>query len=117
MDQQITSFFLDIEGQKFTYIHGPSRGARAVWPNQDGLLGVRARFELLNGKHSDSAVDGPWAWFRLLDRSIVKRVGADRILTSFSAGNVKAKYKIIASSIINPFTLSALHRFRCLKGF
>ena len=58
-------------------------------------------------------IDGPWAWFRLLDDSKVTRRAADQFDITFDIDGRKIEYELRAGSALNPFNLSELERFRC----
>ena len=117
MDNSLTQFQLDLEGQKFVYRHGPSRAQKAVWPNPGGSLEVRMFFEDKSGSRKTKAKDGPWAWFRFLDEAQLERVTAEKMLATFESGGRKVRYEVIANSVINPFMMENLTKFRCPKRF
>ena len=116
LDNDVTQFFLDLGGQKFTYRHGPVRVSNAQWPSPEGQPEVRIVFEDDKGNSSTLKEEGPWAWFRILDRAKTERVSSDRLLVTFEAGGHKAQYEVQASSVRNPFSMEELDRFRCPSG-
>ncbi|WP_330996949.1 type VI secretion IcmF C-terminal domain-containing protein, partial [Pseudomonas fluorescens] len=70
MDPTITQFLLDLDGQQLSYDHGPSRPVAMQWPNP-GSIGV-VRISIMPPSASGRSgitLDGPWAWFRLLEQS------------------------------------------------
>ena len=117
MDNALTQFNLDLEGQKFIYRHGPSRAKKAVWPNPGGTLEVRMFFEDRSGARKTKVGDGPWAWFRFLDEARLERVTAEKIFATFESQGREVRYEIIANSVINPFMMQELAEFRCPKRF
>ncbi|MEN8179349.1 MAG: type VI secretion system membrane subunit TssM [Pseudomonadota bacterium] len=114
LDSAISRFMLDLDGQKITYRHGPARTTKMVWPAPDASGRVRIVFEDLNGKIASHTEEGPWAWFRLLDKMDVKDTQqADRFMLSFTVDGHTARFELRASSIINPFSMPELEAFRC----
>ncbi|MDJ0807733.1 MAG: type VI secretion system membrane subunit TssM, partial [Gammaproteobacteria bacterium] len=114
LDSAVSRFMLDLDGQKITYRHGPARTTKLVWPAPDGTGRVRVVFEDLNGKIISQTEEGPWAWFRLLDKLDVKDTQqADRFLLTFKVDGHTARFELRASSIINPFRMPELEAFRC----
>ena len=58
--------------------------------------------------------DGAWALLRLLEAGRVTPSGQpDRFRLSFAAPGGMVGYELTASSVRNPFTMSALRAFRC----
>jgi type VI secretion system protein ImpL len=114
LDSDVARFMLDLDGQKLTYRHGPARTTRLVWPAPDATGRVSVLFEDLNRKSVSDAEEGPWAWFRLLDKMQVKDTQqADRFVVSFQLEGHTARFELRASSIINPFRMPELEAFRC----
>ncbi len=115
LDAEVSQFLIDLEGQKFTYRHGPHRVRNARWPGPSPGQ-VRVVFKASDGSQPSLTADGPWAWFRILDQSQVESVTSDRLLATFERGGYQARYEIRASSVVNPFTVKELQRFRCPPG-
>ena len=58
--------------------------------------------------------DGPWALLRLLDAARITPSGKpDKFRITFTGGDGTATFDLNASSVNNPFTLTALRSFRC----
>ena len=106
-------FTLDIDGQKFTYRHGPTQLRNAVWPGPDQRDSARVIFEDPSGAAPTLSNEGPWAWFRLLDQAAMNQLSVDRMEVTFEVGGLKATYEIRANSVVNPFAMSELQQFRC----
>ena len=114
LDSQIGSVSLDLDGQDVAYSHGPTQPIRVQWPGPGGRNQARLTFVPLNGATVSITKEGPWALFRLLDGAKVAAVGqSDRLNVTFTGGGGTAAFLIAANSVINPFTLPALHQFRC----
>ncbi|HEU4617907.1 MAG TPA: type VI secretion system membrane subunit TssM [Gammaproteobacteria bacterium] len=115
MDTSLARFLLDLEGAQLTYEFGPLTQTLMHWPGPKPGTGVR--LELVDRKTHATAMDrveGPWAWFRLLDRSKLTPTGsAEQFEVTFSQGGRNVIYELTARSAFNPFALSQLKRFRC----
>jgi type VI secretion system protein ImpL len=117
LDPGSTQFQLDLEGQKIVYAHGPTRRQPVRWPNPAGTRSVRLFFEDGQGQRKVTTADGPWAWFRILEATSPKRLSAERVSITFANAGHEARYEVIANSVINPFLMPELGRFRCPEGF
>ena len=115
LDASSTQVLLEIEGQTVTYNHGPPRPVRLRWPGSSGPQQVRVTFSPpVAGTPTTIKKDGPWAWFRLLDEAQVTRSSlSDRFNVTFQVGGRSATFELRANSVNNPFSLTALERFRC----
>ncbi|MFO3721677.1 type VI secretion system membrane subunit TssM [Pseudomonas sp. HLMP] len=113
MDASITQFLLDLDGQQVSYDHGPSRPVALQWPNPNSIGVVRLSISppLANGR-SGMTLEGPWAWFRLLDQSDLVAGGSpERFNLRLRVDGASVSYELRASSAFNPF------RSRVLSGF
>lgn len=113
LDRNISRFSLDIDGQRISYRHGPSRWQKVQWPGPEGEGQARISFESRSGSLQSYSTDGQWSWFRLLDKSRVRRTSHDdRMRISFRVKKHTAKYELRANSVMNPFRLKSLSKFR-----
>lgn len=113
MDASISQFLLDLDGQQLSYDHGPSRPVAMQWPNP-GSIGV-VRLSIMppsaNGR-SGVTLDGPWAWFRLLEQSdLTAGNSPDRFNLRLRIDGASISYELRANSAFNPF------KSRVLSGF
>ncbi|WP_046488983.1 type VI secretion system membrane subunit TssM [Pseudomonas veronii] len=113
MDASITRFLLDLDGQQLSYDHGPSRPVAMQWPNP-GSIGV-VRISIMPPSASGRSgvtLDGPWAWFRLLEQSDLTPGNApDRFSLRLRVDGASIAYELRANSAFNPF------KSRVLSGF
>ncbi len=112
LDQDVTRFVLNLDGQIFEYRHGPSRAVAMSWPGAPGGQGS-VSFESGTDVGANLAFQGPWAWFRLLGRSQLQPQSDVRYQISFTAGGKSARIILDAASIRNPFARVELLKFRC----
>jgi type VI secretion system protein ImpL len=115
MDAAISSFVLDIEGQGVSYRHGPPRNKSLQWPGPEGIQQVRIQLSPPTaGSRSGWTQEGPWAWFRLLDKAeIVPTTSPEVFHINFDLDGRVVTYQLRASSAFNPFRLKELEQFRC----
>ncbi len=112
LDAQAAKFWLNLEGQQTVYRHGPTRATPFQWPgNQPGL--VRYGFETLDGRQLSQSEEGPWAWFRLLDKMQMTQSATNQFEITFTLQGLIARYQLIANSVINPFDAKELNNFHC----
>ncbi|WP_430447418.1 MAG: type VI secretion system membrane subunit TssM [Pseudomonas piscis] len=113
MDANVSQFLLDLDGQQLSYDHGPSRPVAMQWPNP-GSIGV-VRLSIMPPSASGRSgitLDGPWAWFRLLEQSDLSATNSpDRFNLRLRVDGASISYELRASSAFNPF------KSRVLSGF
>jgi type VI secretion system protein ImpL len=113
MDASVTQFLLDLDGQQISYDHGPSFPVALQWPNPGSIGVVRLSISppAASGR-SGITLDGPWAWFRLLEQSDLVAGGSpDRFNLRLRVDNASISYELRANSAFNPF------KSRVLSGF
>jgi type VI secretion system protein ImpL len=115
LDPSLAKVSVDIAGTSLTYDHGPAESTSFQWPGVGGRTLVRVTFTP-TGAGSGTVIerDGSWALLRLLDAARVIPSGQpDKFRVVFSAPSGSAEFELTASSVRNPFTMSALRNFRC----
>lgn len=114
MDTRINQMILDLGGQILDYRHGPLRTQRMRWPPPDGPSRVRLVFIDISGSGPSLSEEGPWAWFRILDRSQLKATDqAERFRLTMGIAGMSAHLDLRAISVRNPFNLAELRGFEC----
>ena len=113
LDNAVAQVSLDIDGQDLTYAHGPVQPMRMQWPGPAGRNVVRLTLTPVSGTPVTSTRDGAWALFRLLDTGKPTSTQTDRVTYTFNGAPGAASFLFTASSVVNAFTLPALHQFRC----
>jgi type VI secretion system protein ImpL len=115
LDPALAKVSVDIAGTSLTYDHGPAESTSFQWPGAGGKTLVRVTFTpTAGGSGTVIERDGSWALLRLLDAARVIPSGQpDKFRVVFSAPAGTAEFELTASSVRNPFTMSALRAFRC----
>ncbi|MEM1231523.1 MAG: type VI secretion system membrane subunit TssM, partial [Pseudomonadota bacterium] len=115
MDTRLSQFLLDLEGKRVSYEFGPKETAYMQWPGPEP--GSEIRLEMTDrqtGRTLMRRTQGPWAWFRLLDRSQMRATNiSERFEVTFDVEGYTATYDLTASSAFNPFSLTQLREYRC----
>lgn len=113
MDSSIEQFQMDLDGQQFSYDHGPSRPVAMQWPSANGIGVVRLNVSppTVTGR-SGITLEGPWAWFRLLDQSDLSQGSSpDRFTLRMRIDNSSISSELRASSAFNPFRRQVVSGF------
>ena len=131
MDKTNARFTLEVGDTRISYSHGPKFWTTLNWSGSDEKNRVRVIFEDLADQSHTVTYEGPWAWFRLQDRSkLSKGAVANEYLVTYSAadgnhnandpvkdsGNHTVRYEIKGQSANNPLNKDLLGGFRCADG-
>ena len=116
---------------RVVYSHGPKFWSTLNWSGSDDKSRVRVIFEDLNDQQHSVTYEGPWAWFRLQDRSRLSKTSVANVyLATYSvadgnhsgtevvkdAGNHMVRFEIKGQSANNPLNKELLGGFRCIDG-
>jgi type VI secretion system protein ImpL len=75
---------------------------------------VRLVFTDSSGGGPSLTEEGPWAWFRVLDRSQLRATNQQELFRlTFSLAGMSAQFELRAISVRNPFKLDELRGFLC----
>ena len=112
-DAALSNVVLDVDGQPVTYTTGAAAHAvQIVLPS--GKAGGVVRLDATPAMHADLHTDGPWAWFRMLDKGTLAPTSqGERYTLSYDVEGHKVVYQLVASSVVNPFRRDALEQFHC----
>lgn len=113
MDDRAKQFILDLEGQVVTFRHEAGRSWRLKWPVPEGTGRVRLSFLDLVDQEYSVTEHGPWAWFRILDRSALQRINDERYRVTFRTNSLRMTFDLDALSVRNPFGVTELRSFHC----
>ncbi len=116
-DPALTKVSLDIDGQPVVYTAGATSRATAI-TLPSGKGGGQVVFEVTPALRAELRTEGPWAWFRMLDKGVLQPgAQAEKYTLNFDLDGHKMSYQMTASSVINPFRRDALEQFRCPAGW
>jgi type VI secretion system protein ImpL len=113
-DASLTRVVLDIDGQQLAFAPKVPQGAMTFQiPSGKGVNAVR--FDVAPASTTELKTEGPWAFFRMLDRGVVEQQPqGERFKLTFDLDNRKMIYDLTANSVNNPFKRDAMEQFRCL---
>ena len=116
-DAALSSVVLDIDGQPVAWTAGAAARPVAI-TIPSGKGSGQVRFEATPALRAEMRSDGPWAWFRMLDKGVLQAAGqAERYTFTVDLDGRKMSYQLTASSVINPFRREVLEGFRCPAGW
>ncbi len=115
-DPAFTKVVLDIEGQPVTY--APKAALQATPVQVPGGKGASVvRFDVAPAIPVEWRTEGPWAWFRMLDKGMLEATAqGERYRLTFDLDGRRIVYELTASSVNNPFRREGLDQFRCLES-
>ena len=111
LDANATAVMLTIHDKAITYDHGPVRTQSFNWPGV-GNRSARIAFQP-GGNNAGVTLSGPWAMFRLFEMSRRQPLSENRFRATFNLGGRRAMFDVQLGSVLNPFTLPEIERFRC----
>ena len=115
LDPGLSQVSIEVSGQRLSYAHGPTEPTAMQWPGASGNTLVRLTMTPTNGGATTVISNaGPWSLLHLLDAAHVQSSGqSDKFHVTFTSPAGSAVFELDASSVRNPFTLTALRAFRC----
>jgi type VI secretion system protein ImpL len=117
MDQALTHFSLNLDGQEISYSFGPQISEAMTWPGKDGPDTVRIVMQPPGSSGTTMITEtGPWSWFRVLDQAQITPVNDETFKVVFTLDGRSVHYLLTARSAFNPFHFEELHQFRCPNG-
>ncbi|MBS0315773.1 MAG: type VI secretion system membrane subunit TssM [Proteobacteria bacterium] len=115
LDPGLAQVSVEVAGQRLSYAHGPSEPTAMQWPASNGGTQVRMTMTPTSGGPATVVSNaGPWALLRLMDAARVQSSGQpDKFHITFTSPAGSAGFELDASSVRNPFTMTAIRAFRC----
>ena len=113
VDAGFTKLALDIDGQALSIVPPPANPVSFQLPSGKGSGMVKLDATPASA-HSSVRTDGPWAWFRMLDKATVEPTPqGEKYKVTFDIDGKKAGLELTANSVVNPFRRQTLEQFRC----
>ena len=117
MSSDHARFRLDVAENRISYNHGPKFWKAVSWSGSDEGKRIRVTLEDLNGTLHEKIYSGPWAWFRLMDASDIKRTSKSNVYhITFSVGSEAGEQTIVyegkTKSISQPLNNRLLTSFK-----
>lgn len=113
-DASLTRVLLDIDGQQLLFAPKSTPASTTFQiPSGKGINAVR--FEVAPAGVTELRTEGPWAFFRMLDKGRLEAgPQGERYRLTFDLDGRRMMYELTANSVNNPFRRETLDRFRCL---
>jgi len=105
-------FTLNLEGQTVEFEADANKSENLVWP---GPVPGEVSIEFINkdDKHFVAMQNGPWAWFKILDKANLQAEDVPgHFALIFDLNANAAKYELIVNGAVNPFVPGILSEFR-----
>lgn len=109
---------LNVDGQFLAYSHGPRENVELIWPNtlrDSAVSKVTLIPTQTNMSPRSLQIQGPWAFFRLLDQGDVVSASQTSVDFKFIVDGGEMIYRINAEADANPFTERLFKSFKLSK--
>ena len=114
LDPNIAKLVLEIDGQVLNAAPNALTPASFQLPSGKGSGQVKLEVTPSSSR-SNLQTEGPWAWFRMLDKATVEATPqGERYKVTFDVDGRKAGLELTANSVVNPFRRAVLEQFRCV---
>lgn len=113
LDPSIQSFNLALDGQQLMYQKDNEQIISLAWPGPQPNHCELTFFDM-TGKKTVITEEGPWAWFKLLDKSQLEPTNNPKhFRLNFLLNGAAAHYELYTTGVVNPFIPGILNQFRC----
>jgi type VI secretion system protein ImpL len=109
---------INVDGQYIEYSHGPRKAVELVWPNtlrESAVSKLTLVPSAVNKSPRNIVIQGPWAFFRLLDKGEVISASATSVDYKFNIDGGHVRYRLYSEADSNPFTASLFKAFKLSK--
>jgi type VI secretion system protein ImpL len=116
LEPGVVEFNLDVDGQTVAYNNTHAATTHLIWLiwPRSSSGNVLMKFTRQDGKNSELQLQGPWALFRLFDKTNLQTTSNPRLFKlTFDLNGSSAEYKLLAENIVNPFIPGIVNVFRC----
>jgi len=112
LDLQSSSVYLQLAGQNLSYRHGPQQLYTWHWPAAGDTQQVSLAFNDFSGKTSSNTLEGPWAWFSLMNATHIESTGAPgHYIWTIHQDAHEASFDIWTANNLPVFSLAFLQQF------
>ena len=94
---------IDIDGQLVPYNHGPAHSSRLIWPNTF-KQSAESKITMIgkDGKTKMIRYQGPWSWFRLLEKAQINGANNNMLDVTFRLGDGRMRYRVYSEKSNSP---------------
>lgn len=115
LDSRLAKFKMSIHGQNLSYQFGRPTTTSVSWPPESPSTNSQFNFVRRDGSEVIESKSGLFALFRLMDKTDINRVNANKVEVTFYKNNFKAIYELTGKGMVNPVIFSQLSNFRCIS--
>jgi type VI secretion system protein ImpL len=113
LEPNVHSFTLELDGQSIIFQKDNEQIISLYWPGPGPGQSTIA-FVDDQGKKTILTETGPWAWFKILDKSHLESTANPKhFKLTFYLNNNIVHYELYTNGIVNPFIPGILNAFRC----
>lgn len=106
---------INVDGQFVEYSHGPRKSVELIWPNTLRAASA-SKLTLIPAEVNKSPrsiyIQGPWAFFRLLDKGEIVGTSVTSVDYQFAIDGGTVQYRLYSEADSNPFTSALFRSFR-----
>jgi type VI secretion system protein ImpL len=106
---------INVDGQFVEYSHGPRKSVELIWPNTLRAASA-SKLTLIPAEVNKSPrsinIQGPWAFFRLLDEGEIVGTSVTSVDYRFTIDGGTVRYRLYSEADSNPFTSALFRSFR-----
>ena len=115
LDIKAKGLNLFVGEQTLSYQYGIQQATPMVWPS--GNNNVRVNFTNVQpGEPTSLTIDGPWAFFHLLQRQQFERQSPTQFNLHIAFSGRYASFLVTASTVTNAFQKNVLKGFKCVPS-
>ncbi|WP_199187175.1 MULTISPECIES: type VI secretion system membrane subunit TssM [unclassified Photobacterium] len=109
---------INVDGQYIEFSHGPRHPTEVIWPNtlrETAISKLSLVPSAANLSPRAVTVQGPWAFFRLLEKGEVVSASSTSVDYKFALDSGNVVYRLNSEADANPFTTSLFKNFKLSK--
>ena len=115
LDPELESVHISYDGKTQVYSHGPVVPLNLTWPAQSGNSQIK--LEVISPEVNSTSIsnNGAWSVFRLIEQGKITHQSNNATIVAYDIRGRKLVLEFTAFTPNNPFDLSNLRKFQCIK--
>ena len=113
LDSDLENVRITYDGKSQVYSHGPIVPMNLTWPSDDPQIKLNISSPAVSGVGISST--GAWSIFRLVEQGRIIRQTTNTTVVEYLIKGKKVVLELTTSTPNNPFELSRLRSFQCIK--
>lgn len=107
----VKALTVSLDGQRTVFKQNSTTTANLIWPTVQPLHGATAQFSSVDGQHAEVSEEGLWAWFKILNKSVIQSSQGSKLTFTLEAGGYGGRCLLSSNSPVNPFSPQLLPEF------